>query len=496
MKMASKWPAALRCVLALVLLTSAGAQPRLSGSVRTIEEQQSCIQPILRSYLFKGRRYSSGTFKSLLCPTLTRTCCNRFDEQRAFHLVNDVLPPRLLEYREKVKSALIRVRALRTAILARKPNFSGSMARQDFCFREFRRLDNFGWKSFHERLVELLEHTYHEFDSHYSAFYCILCDANNHRNFVFRTNNQGFLLDERFCNDFLEAHTDLLKLWNIDLIGLFINMQNVVDCFHYRTSFNMPFFDEAKRKQLENAGRCMNAIGSNGFLQNCQAICSKINYASIIDLLEGDFEFMTIGANLLEKYLRVREGQDMVSDGLRSFFKSLTMHDPTHPEPLGQLDINFDMFRVGFDYDPQVQNDTHRGVIRDESLSWDIEDPEHVNEDPAEHSVFRRKLVQRSPAKERGGSSRVSKSQQLPEKQRAQTASFRGAQSRHLGDYKSSQPLQTQAEANSAPPAPAFNPRHKRQLQAQTPPSAAAPTPSPRKLPPLVYSRNSRTSTS
>lgn len=495
MKFASAPTPTLLLLVALVAAGAVGsgeARPNLP-QFRRVQERINCITPILRSYLFKGRRVSTSNFKSLICPTLTRTCCNRFDEQRAYHILNDILPNRLAEYREKIKSGIVRVKLLRQTVLNRKPQFRGSQARQDFCYREFRRLDTFGWNNFQQKLVDELEHSYQALDDHYAAFYCILCDGNNHRSFVFRPTNQGFLVDSRFCNDFLEAHSQLLQLWNVEMMNLIINIQNVVDCFHYRRSFNLPFFDVEKQKQLENAGRCINSIGSKVFLPNCQQICNKVTYARVMDLLEGDFEFLTVAMNLLERYFRTPEMGRAVNNGLRSFFKSLTIHDRAHPESLGQLDVNFDTFRKGFDFDPGVNAESNRNVVRDEYLS-DQDKPPTDDGPEFDHSVFRRKLVQRQSKK--SGPARSIRIGKGLGKRRANRPL-----SRYLADYEA---IQTQPEANQPS---AFTLQNKRQLAARdqsgeeptgprAPPSARGVTiqnlSRPKRETPLVYSSELR----
>jgi hypothetical protein len=250
----------------------------------------------------------------------------------------------------------------------------------------------------------------------------------------------------------------------------------------------MPFFDIEKRKQMDNAGRCINSITSKFFLQNCQQICNKVTYANVMDLVEGDFEFMTVAMNLLERYLRTPEMGRIVSNGLRSFFKSITKHDTAHPENLGQLDVNFDTFRKGFDFDPGMTKDSNRNVIRDDYLSRN-DDPSVDKGPEFDHSVFRRKLVQRQPQRNaQARSTRIRKGDRNGTSPRPL--------SRYLADYEA---IQTQPEANQLP---AFIPQHKRQLSAN-PPSGPTPPPVARGITianrtlkkqntPLVYSRELR----
>lgn len=357
----------LGLLLTLLLAVGSGLatakSDRVVGALRP--ESTRCINHVLRSYQLKGRRTSTGRFKSMLCPTITQNCCNRFDEQRAYHWINDLLPNQLNQYREKVRGALWAVRLFRKKILDQKIVFRGNRARRNFCMREYRRLDGEAFNSFQEKLLQNLNETYTILDDHYNTFYCIICDGANHKTFVFRKSNHGILVDQRFCSTFLEENKELLEQININLVKTLMNMQNVVDCLHYRSEFSLPFFDQEKRKLFENTGKCLNALGSKDFMVNCKPICDKVTYTNVMSLFEGDFEFMTIAVNLFQRYLVMRESAPMVSDKLRSFFKSITKNDPNHPLSNGILDINFDNLQVGIDFDPQMNIKSNRALLPD-----------------------------------------------------------------------------------------------------------------------------------
>lgn len=248
--------------------------------------------------------------------------------------------------------------------------------------REYRRLDGEAFNTFHEELLKNLHETYMFLDDHYNAFYCVLCDGANHNTFVFRKSNNGILVDQRFCAGFLDTHKELLEQMNINILKTLMNMQNVVDCLHYESEFNLPFFDREKRLLFENTGKCLNALGSKDFMVNCKPVCDKITYTNVMSLFEGDFEFMTIAVNLFERYLVARESAPMVSDKLRSFFKSITKNDPDHPLSNGILDINFDNLQVGIDFDPQMNIQSNRALLPDLEPTEDDDKDDTPKDDP------------------------------------------------------------------------------------------------------------------
>lgn len=318
-------------LLMLFFLTIFSTKPTYQKPLLDLD-QNVCNLDVMRSYLLKGKRFSDQKRKSLICPTLTSTCCSRFDEQRAYLTIKQVLPGRLYEYREKFKGALLRIKKLQQFITARRIEGRGTIERRQFCGAEYRKLEAFKFNEFYEKVIQ--EHLETEIDlmHHYSAFYCILCDGKNHRNFFTRGNSTRVIVDSRFCYTLLSENKDLIEWLNVDLVNLLITLQNVVDCHHYRTSFNLGFFHQAKFHQVAETGQCITALGGTNFMSRCQRVCNRINFASVMDLMEGDFEFVNIALNLFEKYIRHREVQTFVSNDLRAFFKTLLMRNPTEEE--------------------------------------------------------------------------------------------------------------------------------------------------------------------
>lgn len=53
-----------------------------------------------------------------------------------------------------------------------------------------------------------------------------------------------FSLD--YCNKILKDNKEILEFFNVKLIDYLHNMQHLIDCKHYKYSFNLPFYDKMR----------------------------------------------------------------------------------------------------------------------------------------------------------------------------------------------------------------------------------------------------------
>ena len=359
--------------------------------VKASPEQIKCDLRVMRSYLLKGRKYSTQKRNSLICPIINNNCCQRLDEQKAFHTVNEILPSRLFEYQEKIKSALTKLRQLRKVLMQQKPNFQGDRNRISYCVREYRKFESFGFNNFYEETLRLLEKNQLEMKEHYSSFFCILCDARNHANFIFERAQPNIIVNTRFCDEMLAENKELLELLNVELVGFMRTTQNVVDCHHYKQSYNLRFFDREKQKISGTTAKCLNSLGSVNFMPDCKDVCDKITYSKIVDILDGDYDFMTVGVNLFEKLLDHQEQQVYVSNALRAFFKSFLkldkVKDITDDDTLVGLDRKLDM---NYDHSRKVRK-LKEQTFKSASDSFDLNN--EITEEKSESSLNRKQKI-------------------------------------------------------------------------------------------------------
>ena len=326
-------------LLVLLLLHLYSLAPQLANSAITSSQQGpvdlmpveiACNLPMLRSYLLKGRQKSTTEDPFLLCPKVSNNCCTKQDQQRIYHIVNDILPARLNEYDSKVKMALARIKNFHKRILDATPEMLGSARRRKFCQRQTRNVINFPFNNLYQNLIKEIDEMQTEMRSYYQSFFCILCDGGNHPFFEFGGRLRKITFDLSFCKEFLGNKVAILRGLNVDLVEYLVALQNLVDCTHYVRSYNLRFFDQEKVKLKDDVVQCLNFISSKSFLRYCRPICEKITVSKIIAPLQGDFEFMIDAANLFEKFYDFKETGNFISTRLRRFFRRFVVPGQTN----------------------------------------------------------------------------------------------------------------------------------------------------------------------
>lgn len=300
---------------------SAGGSASGSSSEKTPpKEPVQCKIEILKSYMLKGRHKASES-PLYLCPTVTSNCCTKTDQQKMYHIVNDIVPGRVLEYESKMKLALAKLKNLHNTIMDKQPNFSGSSRRREFCNQQARKVYNFPFNFFYNHALEEMEMIRSEMDDYYEKFFCTICDGNNHQFFNIKGRTPNIMMKGEFCKEMLKSNQDIIKLFNVELVEYLVSLQHLVDCTHYIKSYNLKFFDERKQKMMSEISECINNVESSNFLKSCQSTCEMIKISKIVDLIEGDFEFLIDAVNLFEKFFELKESGNLVSMKLRKFFQ-------------------------------------------------------------------------------------------------------------------------------------------------------------------------------
>lgn len=288
------------------------------------KEPLQCKRNLLKSYMLKGVQKASEK-PMYLCPSITANCCAKKDQQKIYHIVNNILPGRVLEYQSKMKMALAKLKALHNRILDNQPNFSGSAKRREFCNAQARKVYNFPFNYFYNNVLEVFEESRGDMDEYYQKFFCVLCDGKNHKYFNTKGRQPNVMMKGEFCKETLKTNQNIIKVLNVDLVEYMISLQNLVDCTHYIKSYNLKFFDEHKQKMVTEVNECMNNIDSATFMKSCSSTCSELKMSKISNLVEGDFEFLIDGINLFEKFFELKESGNLVSMKLRKFFQKFVI---------------------------------------------------------------------------------------------------------------------------------------------------------------------------
>lgn len=286
------------------------------------DEPQSyaCHQRIMTSYLLKGVEFSHNrTF--ILCPTVKHNCCTRHDQQRIYHFVRDILPPKISEYTQKVDVMLYQIRYMHSELRKTRPVFTGRRDRRRFCARRYRDLINFDFQTLYNEVLEEVEVSAHTFEEHYQKFFCVLCDGKSHLNFIFRENRQSAGFDIDYCHDMLKENKELVMQLNVELVKYFQIVQHVVDCLHYSRSFNLTFPNMRKITEMTEIRSCYDEIDGPRFRVTCLSVCNRIEFSRIMPMFHGDFDFLHDIVTVFNRFIAYRESGNLISMRLRRFFR-------------------------------------------------------------------------------------------------------------------------------------------------------------------------------
>lgn len=299
-------------------------QPNVSLTGLSVKPDKplSCNLNLLRSYLLKGRLNPSDSNPMILCPNVKGNCCTKSDLQRIYHVVNDILPPRIANYEERIKTALAGLRRFHNHIVANPPTFVGSARRRNYCMRQATAVYNFPFGQFFSKLYDTLLDINTEMRSHYDRFYCVICDARNHPFFDFKLSRKTVTYDAKYCQDMLESRSDVINMLNVQLVSYLVSLQNLVDCKHYVRSFNLDFFSSQRIQHTVELVQCMDFIQSKDFMKYCKQTCAQLNLSKMNTLLQGDLDFLNDSMNLFKKFFEYQESGNFVSTRLRRFFKN------------------------------------------------------------------------------------------------------------------------------------------------------------------------------
>ncbi len=246
-------------LLLLLLFIDFSVQAESAAVANT---KPKCKQDILSSYLLKGMTFSTDR-SNILCPSIEKNCCSKIDQQKMYHIVNDILPQRTKEYEAKMEMALGKLKEFYKVIKLHPRDYSGSEERKEFCNNQFFQLPNFN--TLYKKLLEALKGIRADMDSLYMNFFCVLCDFKNHRSIELTK----ITFNRNFCKNMIAGNIATIRLVNIELMKFLRRLQDVVDCNHYLKSYKLKFFNKSKEEIAETIQPCLDNIGSLQFMESC-----------------------------------------------------------------------------------------------------------------------------------------------------------------------------------------------------------------------------------
>lgn len=284
-----------------------------------------CNQHLMNSYLLKGREYSKDQ-KLLMCPTVKNNCCVHQDQQRIFHYVKDLVRTRINEYSTKTDILLQRILNMHQQVTVKPPVFKGIRKRRRFCSKKLRDVLNFKLQDLYNDLHSEIIDGVTEFESHYSRFFCMLCDGKAHQYISIKDHGKYVSFNAEYCREVLTENQKLIEDMNVELMKYMEDLQHTVDCLHYSKAYNLRFPRRDKVRLKKTVVSCMQNLHGPEFLNKCTRLCNRIRYSQLTPLIHGEFAFLHEMTTIFNRFMKYRESGNVISMKLRRFFRQFRIN--------------------------------------------------------------------------------------------------------------------------------------------------------------------------
>lgn len=354
-------------LVTICLLIHSGVSSDQSTELEMKTTLVECNTDLMQTYMLKGRSYSTRDERNILCPAITHNCCIKGDLQRVFHYVKNILPLRINEHKDRIKLAFDRIRHLHKTISRHNNNFLGNEAKLRFCRLRRREFDRFDFDILENKMNDYLEGVYQRTYSHFSRFYCAICDGWMHGYIKQTAGVMRMIVSEGACLGYLDQNMDSIVFWNKNMVEYLKLVQDIVDCTHYTHSYNMTFYDEKVVNHAAEVLKCMDTFGEDRS-KVCQPICERMSQANLNPIIDGDSLFLTNTVNFFEKFYKNREVGEFVSIEMRRYYKrfeTLKSFTPVQENEFVRMVIDRTFpIRVRIDPLQQLNDGISRGALR------------------------------------------------------------------------------------------------------------------------------------
>jgi hypothetical protein len=199
----------------------------------------------------------------------------------------------------------------------------GSRRRKSFCRRRIVALSKFPFTQLSDNVLAAVDLSSLEIRDLHLRFFCVLCDAANHRFLNVTSTPPSATFDLLFCKQHLRTHADALGLLNIQLTDYLTLLQQVVDCRHYSTVYQLPFINAAKVRRAHQIRLCLRFIDTPRFYRHCRSTCEHISLAAVNPETLGDFDFLDEFIDVLHANFERPDTEYMQDPRLRAFWHRL-----------------------------------------------------------------------------------------------------------------------------------------------------------------------------
>lgn len=249
-----------------------------------------CKKTLMSAYFLDGLLIPTKT-KVPLCPSLKNNCCTSKDVIKIFDKFNNILKPRLRDFKLKFEASLLEIEKMQQEIfrIVQKTTWQGEQ--QGFCAPSYAKFANF---PFMELMIDLRKgflSSFDYFDKLHQSYLCTFCDYDVQSQIMLST--QTMVVDDTVCLNSLNINRHFLTAQNIRLTQFYQIVHQHLSCLLYETNFNLPFIYGTQDDLLQDFTSCFAVLSNDSLDPKCKPLCNNLFLGGTSPVFEGNYLFIS-----------------------------------------------------------------------------------------------------------------------------------------------------------------------------------------------------------
>lgn len=294
-------------LLALIVSPLAATQSNNAGKPAAASTQ-GCNRDILQTYSLTGMDIPAIE-KIEMCPSITRTCCLKQDQQILFtNFIHGGESQTVVDHYGKVVGTyynliekLVEVQDFAKMV---KNNIVKKIAN---CKLLAERILNYEVSQVKEQVRQNLAKLQEFFQTTYSGFYCTICNFDNHK--YFDSSSQTVFFSEKFCRDIVENTLHTLLLFHVDIVKHANLVTKFVSSCDFTGTFNLDAIPPSNytfsviNENMQNLQACRDNRNKREWFSYCKDICTNFNIVTFADYFQPNLKLIASYTNYLTQQL-------------------------------------------------------------------------------------------------------------------------------------------------------------------------------------------------
>lgn len=296
-------------IVAMLGAPSAATQAAPAGSGPALSTQ-GCNRDLLQTYSLTGMDIPAID-KIEMCPSITRTCCLKQDQQILFtNFVHGGEYQSVVDHYGKVVGTyynlIEKLVEVQDFALVVKNNIVKKIAN---CKLLAERILNYEVSQVREQIRQNLNKLQDFFQTAYSGFYCTICNFDNHK--YFDGTSQTVFFSEKFCRDIVENTLHTLLLFHVDIVKHVNLVTKFVSSCDFTGTFNLDAIAPSNytfsihNDNMQNLQACRDNRNKREWFSYCKDICTNFNIATFADYFQPNVNLVASYTTYLTQQLNV-----------------------------------------------------------------------------------------------------------------------------------------------------------------------------------------------